>query len=307
MNRSPQHQPSALALVQAIILIATIILLIQEVIGHTGYSWFYETLDGRIQAIWFVLAGVALYHISEGKKTQDVRREVLIEGGILTAIGLLVSVFWKIELLLPLGVTVICAIPLLSAPRRLLWPIAFLFMLTMPLFAIIMDLDIDWAHTSASSEYINFWSPLAALRRVFVNGYYPVIAYLPFVSIGIWLGGKNLERSRVRADVMWLSLVAMLATFVASAFLDRFSIMFMGYGIQGQELFSLFALDKIYPMPLFIANTLAWTLFLITTLMTWVTIIPEKGQRYFAQLGYKAPFMYAGAAVICGLIVWLGG
>ena len=261
-----------------------------DLVGFGDSYWFKEWFDGRVQALWFLLGGIALYKIAEGYDTAFIQKTTLKEGGILIGMGLIASLVWQAELLLPLGFCMIFAIPFLRIPRWALWPSAFVMTLAMPLFALVLNLDAEW--DIQEHQYLAFWAPFFLIKRIFINGHFPVFSYMPFVLIGIWLGGKNIHNQGFRSTVMWLSLTVMILTFFGAAVLGEFAYMFSGTGIHGMELYYAFRIEKIFPMPVFIVNTTAWCLFIMMTLATWLPLLPQSAQRLLSVAGYLSPWIY---------------
>lgn len=297
MTQNTLKEISTWGLIQACVLIGTVIITFQEVlVSSPNDSWFYRWFDGKVQAMWFILAGVALYKIAEGKDRIFTKKTVLREAAILLGIGLVGSLIWNQELLFSLGFAVLLSLPFLFAPRWTLWPGALLFAVMMPLAAMVFDLDSDWDFMA--KRYIHFWDLQAIPFRILINGYYPVLPYFSFVLIGIWLGKKDINKSSFRTGVIALSLVAMFCTFFSHVILGEFAYTLMGSGIQGMELFYLLKVEKMVPMPVFIINTVAWSLFLCMMLITWVDILPKKIKLFLSNMGYNAPWIYVGQILL---------
>lgn len=299
-------------LVQVFALVGTVIIGFHEMLlagsaqwGVRAQGWFWYLLDGKVQAMLFLFAGVALHNIAEHSKGSDVRRTILREGGMLVLLGTVSSIVWPSELLLSLGLCCILSIPFVLGNRKLLWPSAALFALLMPLCAIYFDLDRQWDFNEL--QYQNFWSPGNLPFRLFINGYYPVFSWMPYVLVGIWLGKFRLDRKGIRPTMLWLSLLALLITGVGSVFMRIFGQLILGYGIQGMELFFLFRLEKIHAMPMFTIHNMAWALFLTASLSMWREALPDTAHRFIAGMATKTTWILFAQAIVAMSIIRLSG
>ncbi|MEZ4687880.1 MAG: hypothetical protein R3B47_17995 [Bacteroidia bacterium] len=308
----PSLRSNSWMLVQVFALAGTIIIGFHEVLvpgdvyqGSRAQGWFWGILDGKVQAMLFILAGVALYKIGENPDRTFVRRTILREGGMLVALGLISGILWHGELLLSLGLCSLLSIPFVSGSRKLLWPAAVLFALLMPLLALVLDLDKNWNFTRLL--YSNFWEPVMIPFRVFINGFYPVISWMPYVLVGIWLGKYRMEQSGMRKNILWASLLVLIVTGVGSYFLRPFDQLLFGYGLEGNELFSLFKLEKNHAMPLFIVHNTAWSLFIITSLSSWHEAFPPRMQAFYAGIASYSHWILLAQAIIAMGIIRLAG
>lgn len=273
--------------------------------GVRAQGWFWNIFDGKVQGMLFLFAGVALYKIAENPDKDFVKRTIAREGGILVALGLISGILWHNELLLPLGMCSLLGIPFVLGSRKFLWPAAALFAILMPLLAFPFDLDTQWDFTSLN--YTDFWTPSALFSRIFINGYYPVISWMPYVLVGIWLGKFNLERKGIRPSIMWFALIGLFLTAIASYFFRVFDQLMMGYGIQNMELFFLFKLEKNHAMPLFTIHNMSWALFLTTSLSIWRDALPASAHRLIAAMATNASWiLFAQAILAMGIINILG-
>jgi uncharacterized protein len=309
---SPTIRTNSWLLVQVFALAGAVIIGFHEVLvegnaqwGVRAQGWFWNILDGKVQAMLFLFAGVALYKVAENPDKDFVKRTIAREGGILIALGLISGIFWHQELLLPLGLCSLLAIPFVLGKRVWLWPAAALFTFLMPLLAFPMDLDASWDFSTL--RYTGFWAPKAIFSRIFIDGYYPVISWMPYVLIGIWLGKFNLERKGIRPSIMWFALMGLFLTAIASWFLRFFDQLMMGYGIQNMELFFLFKLEKNHAMPLFIIHNLAWALFLTTSLSIWRDALPTAAHRLIAPIAMNSSWILFAQAVLAMSIIKLAG
>ena len=309
---SPTIKPNSWMLVQVFALAATIIIGFHEVLvpgdvylGSRAQGWFWNIFDGKVQAMLFVITGVALYKIGENPDRDFVKRAILREGGILVALGLISGILWHGELLLSLGLCSLLSIPFVLGKRKLLWPATVFFALFMPLLALEFDLDLNWDFYTL--EYNNFWKPAVIPFRAFVNGFYPVISWMPYVLIGIWLGKYRMEQSGMRKNILLASLVVLIATGVASYFLRIFDQLLLGYGLENMELMFLFKLEKNHAMTLFTTHNAAWALFLITSLITWHDTFSPRIQMFFARISGNTPWILFAQAVVAMSIIKLAG
>jgi len=169
--------------------------------GPGWLIWLVGLFDGRAAATFVILAGVGISMLSrKGRIAQDKERirqdrhTLLKRAVFLFIVGLLYTPLWPADILHFYGVYIAIAALLLTAPDRQLWSgtigpsVAFLFLI------FIFDYEKGWDFTTLT--YVDFWTVAGMVRHIIFNGFHPVIPWLAFILIGMWLGRQDVKNSK---------------------------------------------------------------------------------------------------------------
>ncbi len=204
--------------------------------------------DGRAAATFVILAGVGISMLSrKGRISQNRERirkdrNTLIKRAVfLFVVGLLYTPLWPADILHFYGVYIAIAALLLTASDRQLWvgaiglSLAFLFLVS------IFDYEKGWDFLTLT--YVDFWTLAGMVRHIFFNGFHPVIPWLAFILIGMWLGRQDVTNFQVRRRILWWSILAAAVAEILSYILVK---KFPG------EIGIIFGTDPMPPMPFFV-------------------------------------------------------
>lgn len=224
--------------------------------GDTGLARIASLFEGRAAALFVVLAGIGLTlgarrALASGDPAALLRaRKTLWKRSVfLFVFGLAFSVVWPADILhfygwyLGLG-----ALALAWPGRRLLGAAAALA----AAFAVLLfvgDYEAGWNFETIT--YTDFWTPAGQVRHLFFNGFHPVVPWLAFLLLGIWLGRRGLADRAVRRRVLLAgAAVAAFAETVSALLLRQF-----GAGLTGEEAeiaAAVFGTSPMPPMPLYL-------------------------------------------------------
>ncbi len=224
--------------------------------GSAWLEWLMGLLDGRAAATFVVLAGVGLSLLSrKGRESGDqakirANRITLLKRALfLFIVGLAYIPIWPADILHFYGVYIAIAALLLTASDRQLLTISALLPIAFLVLTAFFDYEGAWDWTTLT--YADFWTWQGMLRHIFFNGFHPVIPWLAFMLVGMWLGRQNLLNADFRRKLLIIS-------FSVAAITEAFSALFW----KG-ELELLLDTAPMPPMPLYIIAGTATALVVI--------------------------------------------
>ena len=220
--------------------------------GSGWLTWLDTRLDGRASATFVTLAGVGISLMSPARATGDpgelaaVRRVLFRRAAFLFVIGLLYWSLWPADILHYYGVYLAVGALLLDTPDRRLLALASALVLG---FALLLLLGPDY---SAGWDwgrliYRAFWTPRGFLRNLLYNGFHPVIPWLAFLLLGMWLGRRDLRR-----PTTWRSLlVAGVASTTVAETVAWLLVARATPRLGAEDALAVFGTTPMPPMPLY--------------------------------------------------------
>lgn len=194
--------------------------------GGPGWlTWLDTRLDGRASATFVVLAGVGVSLMSRRARASGdraglgaVRWVLLRRAAFLFVVGLLYWSIWPADILHYYGVYLVVAAMLLGASDRMLLGLASALVVA---FALLLALGPDYGAgwDWPSLTYHGFWTPQGFLRNILYNGFHPVIPWLAFLLLGMWLGRRDLKVAATRKRLLILGIGSAAAAETASRLL----------------------------------------------------------------------------------------
>mgnify|MGYP001821269125 FL=1 len=178
--------------------------------GVEWLLWLSDWLDGRPAAMFVILAGVGIsllkaccirtneFHPFAKPFSTILRRAIF-----LFFLGLMFSCIWYADILHFYGVYFVAAIFLVNASDGMIWTlagVALISSLVLPTyfeFAALSTIDSVWDS--------QFWTQKRFFEDIFVNGSYPVLPWIVYFLLGIWLGRKNLSDYRLQKKILLIS------------------------------------------------------------------------------------------------------
>jgi len=216
--------------------------------GPNWLIWLGELLDGRSAATFVILAGIGIAMFSHQRRIgQDKERirqyqQTFFKRAVfLFVVGLLYMPLWPADILHFYGVYIAIAALFLTVSDRQLWLGAIGLSLAFLILIFTFDYEKNWDFSTLT--YSDFWTFSGMFRHTFFNGFHPVIPWLAFIFIGMWLGRQEVESIQVRKRIFWIG-VSMAAT----AEILSFTLTKM----VPSELSFAFSTTPMPPMPLYI-------------------------------------------------------
>ena len=252
----------------------------------TGPAWLQSAmglLDGRAAATFVILAGVGLSLLSKkGRITGDAvrlrhdRNTMLKRALFLFIVGLAFIPIWPADILHFYGVYIAIAAFFLAASDLKLWLSAAAATIGFVVLLFIFDYEAGW--NFATLEYTDFWTMKGMIRHLFFNGFHPVIPWVAFVFVGMWLGRQDMGNVHLRRRILVIS-------FAIAATVEAVSLALTA--VFPNELGELFDTAPLPPMPLYIIAGAATAIVIIMLSLeatlrwpdaAWVQPIIHTGQ-----------------------------
>jgi len=263
--------------------------------GPEWLVWLVGLFDGRAAATFVMLAGVGISMLSrKGRITQDRERieqdrlALMKRAVFLFIVGLLYTPLWPADILHFYGVYIAIAALLLTASDRQLWSGAIGLSVAFLLLVFIFDYEKGWDFSTLT--YIDFWTVAGMARHIIFNGFHPVIPWLAFILIGMWLGRQDVKDSQVRRQILWVGVsVAAIAETLSYILVKIFP------GETG----IIFGTEPMPPMPLYIIAGAGTAIAIITICLELTFQYPKA--RIFSPLvatGQLALTLYVAHVVI---------
>lgn len=263
--------------------------------GPEWLVWLAGLFDGRAAATFVILAGVGISMLArKGRIAQDRERirqdrHTLFKRAVfLFVVGLLYTPLWPADILHFYGVYIVFAALLLLASDRQLWLGAIGLSVAFLLLVFIFDYEKGWDFSTLT--YVDFWTFAGMVRHIFFNGFHPVIPWLAFVLIGMWLGRQEIKNTQVRRTILWVSV-----SVAAVAELLSFILVKLFPGESGV----IFGTEPMPPMPLYIIAGAGTAIAIITLCLELTFRYPNA--RIFSPLvatGQLALTLYVAHVVI---------
>ena len=108
-----------------------------------------------------------------------------------------------------------------------------------------MDYNAGWDWPTLT--YHGFWTPTGFVRNLIFNGFHPVIPWLAFLLLGMWLGCRDLMNPHVWRRLLLMGLVIAVASETASRVLVAVAIPELG----AEDATAVFGTAPMPPMPLY--------------------------------------------------------
>lgn len=176
--------------------------------------WLGKLPSGRSSALFVTLAGAGIALMARGADPSAVRNTLLRRALVLFFAGnLLILVFWIEILHFYAFYLAIAALLFVRLPRTFLLPLAGLVTLAAPLLRLAFP-DVDRPRGDA------YWTPLGMLQDVVGWGIHPLLPWLAFLLVGMWIGHHDLRDRPTRGRLMLLGALVAVAAPLASASLE---------------------------------------------------------------------------------------
>lgn len=264
-----------------------------------------STFAGRAAALFVTIAGVGISLMAAGHEARGSydartpRTRLLIRAAFLLVVGYSWAEWWRGDILHFYGVYLVVGALLLNAPDRWLWRVVLWVLVAFPFLYLSFGFWDDW--NLRMLEYKDFWSWKSLYRNLFYNGWHPVIPWIAFLMVGMWLGRRNLHSPTRRRIVLILAAeIAILAELI-SHYGTAWYTQHVGGGFfsESSNFKELLGAGSLPPAPLYVVAKGAAAVFIITlciSLMQWrpVRIVAVP----FVAVGKMALTLYAAHVVI---------
>lgn len=272
--------------------------------------WLAGVTDGRSAPLFVLLAGVGIALLSGPARAADAggrkgalwgaRRVLLLRASFFLALGNLFRLVWSMDILHFYAVYIALAALLflgMSGPRLLA---------SAGVIVAAATAELVWRR-EAYFESVDYWTPVGVLRDTFLDGIHPVLPWLAFVLVGMWLGRLDLSSERLR----WRLLVGALAVWVATE-LVSLALNHLAFGL-GVELLPetfphLWATRLSPPSPLYVVSASATSVAAVAAcLLLAERFAGARLVRALASAGELSLTLYLAHAIIGAGLLWVLG
>lgn len=256
-----------------------------------GPGWLVglaNLLDRRAAAVFVITAGVGLSLLSQKARLSGddgqikAKRNLLLRRALfLFGVGLAWLPLWPADILHYYGVYIAICAWLLTAPDKWLWRLALLAMVGWLVLAFVIDYEAGWNFDDI--EYTDLWTLEGALRNLFYNGFHPVLPWVAFVLIGMWLGRQDVGDPVLRRRLLAWSVGVMLLIEGLSSGLVALAKQDPG-DLSPDDIEALFGAAPMMPTPLYVVAASA-------TAIAFMMLCLEVGERWGERL---MPLVHTG-------------
>jgi uncharacterized membrane protein len=178
--------------------------------GHEHISLTYRLASGRAAAAFAVLAGISLALVNRRPASRHGRARagpalpVVVRALAIGALGLaLGSPGSGVEVILPYyAVCFLLAIPLLRLEPRPLALLAVAAAVAVPVVSHLLRAHLGPVHPTNPTFGTLLQNPLGLLVELTLTGFYPALAWMTYICVGLAVGQLSLASPRVAARLL---------------------------------------------------------------------------------------------------------
>ena len=189
---------------------------------------------------------------------------------------------------------------LLAASDRALW---LWSALAVALFSGLYTFAGYWDQLDfVDLSYEGFWTPVGLVRNLLFNGWHPVLPWVAFFLVGMWLGRQEVQNAIIRWRIIGVAAaVAAVAELVASFQTIEFYVVVTGPSSLGLATGNraLLAADALPPGPIYLlaagGTAIVIILLCVEAGLRWPNALPV---RWAASTGQLALTIYFAHVVL---------
>ena len=190
-------------------------------VDHTGFYLLDTLTQGGTIATFLVLGGIGVSLLAQrGRTTNDAhgftdgRKRLIRRGASLLVVGICCNVIWRVNFLCFYSICIAIGALLLTVSNRWLWSFAFIFVLIWVVLAFLMFdyykvIDEFNRHWEEFQEG-NPWKVEGVVFRVYLYSFHVIFSWAAFLLIGMWLGRQDVHFRRVRRNVFFGGIAALV-------------------------------------------------------------------------------------------------
>lgn len=154
--------------------------------------WLSHLPSGRSSALFVTLAGAGISLMNRSPDRGKVRKTLLLRSLFLLVSGNLLILVWRIDILhfYAFYLALAALVFLRFSDRELLGAAV-----TLAAFGGLLAVAFDWGDTE-------YWSLRGMPIDIFVDGIHPVVPWIAFVLVGMWVGRRDLRDPGTRRRLM---------------------------------------------------------------------------------------------------------
>jgi len=274
-------------------------------------DWLTEVIRGRPAATFVVLAGVGLsllsksVHLSKDRVDLNRKRSTLLKRSLfLLVIGLFNFFISPISDIIHFYAFYIAlGACLLTVSNVSLWLLTGLTIICRPLFFIAFSFVKSWELNSLADA--SFWNLQGIIGHIFFNGCFPVIPWMAFITVGMWLGRQDFSDRALSTKILFAGIGAVAcAESFSKVGMYLFSSAQAGAGLE--KLLPFFQIVSWDPMPLFMISAMGTALVVIALIMK---VADKYGNTPwvlpFASVGQTTLTLYVTHTIVGSILLWI--
>ena len=274
-------------------------------------DWVIGVIRGRAAATFVVLAGAGLsllsksVYLSKNRAEINAMRSNLLRRSLfLLVIGLFNFFISPISDILHFyAVYIALGVCLLTVADSSLLLLTVITITCRPLIFIACGFVKSWELNTVA--HAGFWNLIGIIGHFFLNGCFPVIPWMAFITLGMWLGRQDISDGALRRKI----LLAGIGAVAFAELLSRVGIYFLTSGQVGRGLENILPFFQIAswdPMPLFMISSMG-------TALAVIALIMELTDKYgngpwvlaFASVGQTTLTLYVGHIILGSILLWI--
>ncbi len=193
-------------------------------VDHTDFSLLHTLIQGGAIATFLVLGGIGVSLLAQRSRITndahgyaDTRKRLVRRAAFLLVIGICCNVIWQANFLCFFGICIAVGALLLTVSNRWLWSVAFIFVLIWVVLAFLM-----FDYYKVIDEFSRYWEAFqegdswtieGVVFRVFLYRFHLIFSWAAFLLIGMWIGRQNVHFHRVRRNVFFGGIVALVLAY----------------------------------------------------------------------------------------------
>lgn len=181
--------------------------------SHTDKSLtgkFLTLFNGNSSTIFVILAGMGVSLMSNrqvysGTEQAKLRSIVMKRSWFLFFTGLLLYTWWPADILHFYGGYMHIAALTLFVNKKYFLTVAGVAIVLFHLLLLFVPYEAGWNFETL--QYTDFWTVKGFLRNTIYNGWNPVLPWIAFFFLGMWLGRLDWKKLAVRKNIFLTGLV----------------------------------------------------------------------------------------------------
>ena len=274
-------------------------------------DWVIGIIRGRAAATFVVLAGAGLSllpksaYLSKNRAEINANRSTLLKRSLfLLVIGLFNFFISPISDILHFyAVYIALGACLLTVTNSSLWLLTAITIICRPLIFIACGFVKSWELNTVADA--GFWNLSGIIGHIFFNGCFPVIPWMAFITLGMWLGRQDFSDRALRRKILLAGLSAVaFAELLSRVGIYLFSSVQVDQGLK--KILPFFHIVSWDPMPLFMISSMGTALVVIALIMK---LTDKYGNTpwvlAFASVGQTTLTLYVGHIILGSILLWI--
>jgi uncharacterized protein len=274
-------------------------------------DWVIGIIRGRAAATFVVLAGAGLSllaksaYLSKNRAEINAKRSTLLKRSLfLLVIGLFNFFISPISDILHFyAVYIALGACLLTVTNSSLWLLTAITIICRPLIFIACGFVKSWELNTVADA--GFWNLSGIIGHIFFNGCFPVIPWMAFITLGMWLGRQDFSDRPLRRKILLAGLSAVaFAELLSRVGIYLFSSVQVDRGLK--KILPFFQIVSWDPMPLFMISSMGTALVVIALIMK---LTDKYGNTpwvlAFASVGQTTLTLYVGHIIVGSILLWI--